>query len=187
MCIRDSSSSLDLFGAEVSSNSANFFGAGIKGRAYEQKNYDEHTALDQGYTLDRWADDKISSEEVPLRNAMNEVLRDEYVKENEKGIAYWNRECEKAGIDFKFTYPHRRFNRKVGEFASGFFHVNTGEPMTKEAFEAASTDWLPTQKEADYVKSLMVQVTEKGKFANWIAPPLRGINGQDVDFEYVKL
>ncbi|MFT6108852.1 MAG: benzoyl-CoA 2,3-dioxygenase component B [Planctomycetota bacterium] len=181
------SSSLDLFGAEVSSNSANFFGAGIKGRAYEQKNYDEHTALDQSYTLDRYSEGKVSTEEVPLRNAMNEVLRDEYVKENEKGIAYWNRECEKAGIDFRFTYPNRRFNRKVGEWSSGYFHPITGDVMTKEAYETAALDWLPSLKETDYVKSLMVAVTAPGKFANWICPPLRGINGQDVDFEYVKL
>jgi benzoyl-CoA 2,3-dioxygenase component B len=33
----------------------------------------------------------------------------------------------------------------------------------------------------------MQQVTEPGKFAGWIAPPARGINGQSVDFEYVKL
>lgn len=181
------SSSLDLFGAEVSSNSANFFGAGIKGRAYEAKNYDEHKALDQGYTLDRWIDGKIAQEEVPLRNAMNEVLRDEYVKENEKGIQYWNRECQKAGIDFEFKYPHRRFNRKVGEWANGRFHVETGEPMDEAAYDAVIGDWLPSQEEADYVKSLMVPVTETGKFANWVAPPLRGINSQPVDFEYVKL
>ncbi|MEL6715446.1 MAG: benzoyl-CoA 2,3-epoxidase subunit BoxB [Planctomycetota bacterium] len=181
------SSSLDLFGAEVSSNSANFFGAGIKGRAYEAKNYDEHTALDQSYTLDRWVDGSVTSEEVPLRNAMNELLRDEYVRENEKGVQYWNRECEKAGIDFRFTYPNRRFNRKVGEWSGGFFHVTTGEPMTEEAWNEAALDWLPSEADAAYVKSLMHAVTEKGKFANWIAPPLRGINSQPVDFEYVKL
>jgi benzoyl-CoA 2,3-dioxygenase component B len=33
----------------------------------------------------------------------------------------------------------------------------------------------------------MTPVTEPGKFAGWIAPPSRGINGQPVDFEYVKL
>jgi benzoyl-CoA 2,3-dioxygenase component B len=29
-------------------------------------------------------------------------------------------------------------------------------------------------------------VTEPGKFANWIAPPARGINAQPIDFEYVR-
>jgi benzoyl-CoA 2,3-dioxygenase component B len=27
---------------------------------------------------------------------------------------------------------------------------------------------------------------EPGKFANWIAPPLRGINSKPLDFEYVR-
>ena len=118
---------------------------------------------------------------------MNEVLRDAYVKDNLKGIAYWNKETAKAGVDFQFTYPHRRFNRTVGEWAGGCFHVHTGEVMSKDAFEAACQDWLPSQAEADYVRSLMKPCTEPGKFANWIAPPLRGINSQPVDFEYVKL
>jgi benzoyl-CoA 2,3-dioxygenase component B len=59
--------------------------------------------------------------------------------------------------------------------------------MSRDAFEAACQDWLPSQAEADYVRSLMKPCTEPGKFANWIAPPLRGINSQAVDFEYVKL
>jgi benzoyl-CoA 2,3-dioxygenase component B len=33
----------------------------------------------------------------------------------------------------------------------------------------------------------MQPVTERGKMANWIAPPARGINGQPEDFEYVRL
>jgi len=34
---------------------------------------------------------------------------------------------------------------------------------------------------------LMTQVTERGKIAGWIAPPNKGINQNDFDFEYVKL
>jgi hypothetical protein len=32
----------------------------------------------------------------------------------------------------------------------------------------------------------MGRVVEPGKFANWIAPPVMGINRQPVDFEYVR-
>lgn len=180
------SSSNDLFGAEVSSNSANFFGAGLKGRAYEDK-YEEHSALGQGYNVERFVDGKVVSEEVPLRNAMNELLREEYIAENTKGVAYWNRECEKAGIDWRFYLPNRRFHRSVGEFAGLPFHPETGEPMTQEAYEAGCLDWLPSDEDKAFVGSLMQSVTEPGKFAGWIAPPLRGINSQEVDFEYVKL
>ena len=48
---------------------------------------------------------------------------------------------------------------------------------------------LTNSRSADreFVKSLMVRVTERGKMANWVAPPSRGVHGQDVDYEYVKL
>jgi benzoyl-CoA 2,3-dioxygenase component B len=178
-------SSLDLFGAEVSSNSANFFAAGLKGRAYEDK-YEDHLVKDDCYELERWDGERITREQVPLRNAMNEVLRDGYVDENLKGVEYWNRECEKAGIDFRFAYPHRRFNRTIGEFAGARFDPQ-GNAVSQADWQAGQRVWLPTPEDKAYVKSLMRPVTEPGKFAGWIAPPLRGINSQAADFEYVKL
>jgi benzoyl-CoA 2,3-dioxygenase component B len=37
------------------------------------------------------------------------------------------------------------------------------------------------------VQSLMSgRVVEPGKFANWIAPPARGINNHPLNFEYVR-
>lgn len=179
------SSSNDLFGAEVSSNSANFFGAGIKGRAYEEK-YEDHSALEGYYELDRVVDGKLTREQIPMRNAMNEVLRDAYIQDNLKGIDYWNRECEKAGIDFHFTLPDRHFHRSVGEFAGMPFDPE-GNLLDEATYRQRLERWLPTPADKTYVKSLMKPVTERGKFANWIAPPLRGINSQPIDFEYVKL
>ena len=32
----------------------------------------------------------------------------------------------------------------------------------------------------------MGRVVEPGRFANWIAPPARGINNQPADFAYVR-
>jgi benzoyl-CoA 2,3-dioxygenase component B len=32
----------------------------------------------------------------------------------------------------------------------------------------------------------MGRVVEPGKFAGWIAPPVRGIKGKPIDFEYVR-
>lgn len=179
------SSSTDLYGAEVSSNSANFFGAGLKGRAYEDR-YSDHKALEQTYELDRYTDGKLVREIVPLRNAMNEVLRDEYVKDNQKGIEYWNRICEKAGVDFRFRLPHRRFNRKIGDYSAGRFDLD-GNLLTEAQWNARQADWLPSEADRAYVKSLMKPVTERGKMAGWIAPPPKGVNDTPVDYEYVKL
>lgn len=180
-----SSSSTDLFGAEVSSNSANFFGAGLKGRAYEER-FDEHTAMNQEYALERFADGKLVAEKVALRNAMNEVLRDEYVKDNQKGIEYWNRICEKYENPFRFTLPHRRFNRKIGDYAAGRFDLG-GNPIDERAWDQNVAQWLPTREDKAYVKSLMVPCHERGKIAGWIAPPPKGVDNQPFDYEYVKL
>lgn len=179
------SSSTDLYGAEVSSNSANFFSAGLKGRAYEDR-YEEHKALDQEYTIERFQEGRLREERVALRNAMNEVLRDEYVKDNQKGIEYWNRVCEKYGNPFRFSLPHRRFNRKIGDYAVGRFDLQ-GHPIDEKTWQQHVDTWLPSAADKAFVKSLMVPCYEKGKFASWIAPPPKGINEQPIDFEYVKL
>ena len=47
-------------------------------------------------------------------------------------------------------------------------------------------EWLPTDADELYIKSLMQPVFERGKMAAWIAPPLKGINGLPNDFEYVR-
>jgi benzoyl-CoA 2,3-dioxygenase component B len=179
------SSSNDLFGSEISSNSANFFRSGLKGRAYEEK-LEDHEALEQTYVYENVVDRRLSKEEVPLRNAMNEVLRDAYVKDNEKGIEYWNKIVRKAGVDFEFRLPHRRFNRSIGVYAGHRFDID-GNPLTEAEWNERVDEWLPTQEDRDYVASLMVPCYEEGKFADWIAPPARGINSQPVDFPYVKL
>jgi len=179
------SSSLDLFGAEISSNSANFFSAGLKGRAHEDR-FEDHLAKEGEYEIDRWVDGELRKESVPMRNAMNEILRDAYIKDNLKGIDYWNRECEKAGNPYRFTYPNRRFNRTIGEYTGSTFDPE-GNPVDAAIWNRHAGDWLPTVEDKAYVKSLMQQVTEPGKFAAWIAPPLRGINSQPIECEYVKL
>lgn len=178
-------SSNDLFGAEVSSNAANFFRAGLKGRAFEDK-YEDHLALDQTYTVERVVDGRISSEEVALRNAMNEVLRTKYIEENEKSVEYWNRICEKNDVDFRFQLPHKRFHRTIGAYSEGTFDPQ-GHLIPRAEFEAQADGWLPTAEDKAYVKSLMHPVREPGKFAAWIAPPAKGIDSQPIEFEYVRL
>ena len=46
---------------------------------------------------------------------------------------------------------------------------------------------MPSEEDNAFVASLMTPVKEVGKYANWIAPPARGINNQGTDFEYVRL
>ena len=177
--------SLDLFGGEISSNAADFFAAGLKGR-FREDTLEEHKAVGQTYRLEVPEDGKVVEEEVPLRNAMNEVLRDEYVKDCQRALDRWNRTLAKSGLTgVSLRLPHRRFHRAVGPCAGLFFDPE-GRPISEAAFKAQEKEWLPTAEDRAYVKSLMHAVFERGRVASWIAPPAKGINGRPVDYEYVK-
>ena len=180
------SSAVELFGGEISSNAADYFATGLKGRYREVGKYEDHSALGDIYTMDVMKDGKITKEEVPLRNALNEVLRDEYVADCERAVRKWNHTIKKSGVEFELKLPSRRFNRSMGMYAGLHFDLD-GNPITEEQFEAGRAKWLPTAEDRDFVKSLMVPVYEPGKIANWIAPPKKGVNKQPFEFEYVKL
>ncbi|MCA1602602.1 MAG: benzoyl-CoA 2,3-epoxidase subunit BoxB [Acidobacteria bacterium] len=178
--------SLDLFGGEISSNSADFFAAGLKGRYKEQELYNDHIAADQTFTMTVVEEGKLSSREVALRNALNEVLRGEYVKDCEKGLARWNKTLADAGISDRIRLPNTRFHRHVGEYAGQHFDID-GNPITAEQFEQRKAQWLPTMDDREYLRSLMHPVVEPGKIANWISPPAAGVKGKPFEFEYVRL
>jgi benzoyl-CoA 2,3-dioxygenase component B len=179
------SSSLDLFGAEVSSNSANFFGAGLKGRAYEEK-YEEHTGLHQSYAIDRYLDGRLVKEDVPLRNAMNEVLRDAYVEDCQRGVDRWNKTLEKAGVAQRLLLPNKRFYRHIGLYADMPFDPE-GRLCERAEWDARHSDWLPTDDDRAYIATLQKGVKEPGQIANWLAKPARGIKGLPFEYEYVRL
>jgi benzoyl-CoA 2,3-dioxygenase component B len=178
--------SLDLFGGEISSNSADFFAAGLKGRFKEQEQYTDHVATEGTFTLMVVEDGKLVPREVPLRNALNEILRGEYVKDCEKGLARWNKALADERISQRLYLPNIRFHRHVGEYAAHYFDIE-GNLISKPEFEARKSDWLPTIADRDYVRGLMQPVMEVGKIANWIAPPAAGIKGKPFEFEYVRL
>ena len=129
---------------------------------------------------------KLVEQEVPLRNAMNEVLRDEYVKDCQRGVDRWKKTLQKAGVSgMALRLPHRRFHRSVGPCAGLFFDPD-GKLISEAEFKAHEGEWLPTAEDRAFVKSLMHPVVEPGRMASWVAAPAKGINGMPVEFEYVK-
>jgi benzoyl-CoA 2,3-dioxygenase component B len=179
------SSAVELFGGEISSNAADYFATGLKGRYREMVKYQEHRALGETYEVWVPKDGRLAQETVPMRNALNEVLRDEYVADCERAVRKWNHTIKKAGLDFELKLPSRRFNRTMGIYAGLSFDLE-GNSITPEEFEARRGAWLPTAEDRAFVRSLMVPVYEPGKMANWIAPPKTGVNGQPLAFEYVR-
>src|SRR5207253_8624291 len=142
--------SLDLFGGEVSSNAADFFASGLKGR-FREDTLEEHKAMGQSYRMEVPEAGKLVEQEVPLRNAMNEVLRDEYVKDCQRAVDRWNKTLKKQGVEvMALVLRHRRFHRGVGPHAGLHF-----DPRGRPTSESERSRWLPSDEDRAYVKSLM--------------------------------
>jgi benzoyl-CoA 2,3-dioxygenase component B len=176
--------SADLFGGEISTNAAQYFAAGLKGRNREES-YPEHKALDRFYEMEVPRDGKLVREQVALRNAMNEVLRDDYIEDCQRGVDRWNKTLQEAGLSDRLRLPHRRFHRQVGIYA-GLHFTPEGELVSEAEWNLRRDEWLPSKEDQAFVRSLMYPVVEPGKIASWIAPPKQGIKGRPVEFEYVR-
>jgi benzoyl-CoA 2,3-dioxygenase component B len=175
------SSSLDLFGSEISSNSAANFASGMKGRPDETQ-YEDHVLRDKAIKLLM----PDGEQQVPMLNALNEVMRESYLKDCEIGLKRWNRQIERAGHASRLSLPSSRFRRSIGPWA-GLPVDPQGKPISKEEYERMMPSWIPSQADQAFIQSLMHKVAEPGKMAAWIAPPERGINNLPVEYEYVKL
>ncbi len=177
--------SLDLFGGEVSSNAADAFAGGLKGR-YKEDRYAEHKLIGTHYTMDVLEDGRAVTKDVAMRNALNEVLRHEYIKDCQRGVDRWNKTIADEGVTFELKLPSSRFHRQIGMW-SAVCTTPDGEIIDRAEWNQRKDAWLPNEADEIYVKSLMHPVTAPGQMASWIAPPVRGINGLPGEFEYVRL
>lgn len=177
---------LDLFGAEISTNAANAFNASIKGRFGEPRIDDDHQLHNDTYPVTQVVDGELKQVDVPAISAVNARLLDVYIDECANIVTSWNRIIAESGIDFEMHLPHRGFNRQVGEFSA--YSVNPeGELMPGPDWERLSAGWLPSAEDGDYILSLMKPELRPGRFAPWIAAPKAGIDGKPGDFEYVRI
>lgn len=176
----------DLFGAEVSSNAADAFSAGLKGRFNETRIDDDHELQQALYPVTRVVDGKLVVEQVSALRAINCRLLDDYIADCQGGIDRWNKVIEKAGINFKLTQPHKGFNRRIGEF-SGHAISPAGELLDSGTWNRQRDQWLPSDDDMGFIGSLMKPSIAPGEYASWIAPPRVGINGQQHAYEYVRI
>ena len=176
---------IDLFGADVSSNAATFYSSGLKGRFEETRHGDDHLLRDATYPVLQVLDGHLQVVQAPALNALNEKLRDDYIKDSIAGVSRWNRIIQKAGIAFELTVPHKAFNRKIGPLA-GVKIAPDGRLVSQEEWAARESGWLASESDREFVASLMGRIATPGAYANWIAPPAVGINKQPVNFDYVR-
>ena len=178
--------SLDLFGSEISTNAANAYTNGLKGRYREDKIDDDHQLLNDTYPVLRLVDREIKTTLEPALTALNMRLRDDYTRETASGIKRWNKQIEKTGISYELKLPDVTFNRKIGVFSE----IETspeGLILDRKLFEERKDEWLPSQDDGAFVASLMHAEVRPGYFAGWIAPPKMGIDNKAGDFEFVRI
>src|SRR5205085_1397122 len=154
--------SLDLFGSEVSTNAANSFNSGLKGRFQETKIEDDHTLEQSTYAVLKLVDGEIKRVDEPALTAMNMRLRDDYTADCQRGIDRWNKVIERTGVPFRLVLPHVAFHRAIGEF-KGVDASPTGELLDAARWEREKDNWLPSPADGDFIASLMRPVYEPGK------------------------
>jgi benzoyl-CoA 2,3-epoxidase subunit B len=178
--------SLDLFGGETSTNVANYFASGLKGRWAESRRDDDHRLTGTSIRVDAVVDGKVTGTEVPALIGLNTDLRSQYVADCENGIKRWNKILSDGGLPHRLRLPHVAFNRHVGAFAD-IEASPEGLELAPQEWEERKDEWLPTDADRAFVRSLMQPVYERGKVAAWIAPPRQGVNGKPFDYDYVHL
>jgi benzoyl-CoA 2,3-dioxygenase component B len=178
--------SLDLFGSEVSTNAANAFNAGLKGRFRETSIDDDHRLENSTYPVLKLVDGAIKRVDEPALTALNMRLRDDYTRDCAKGIERFNKIIERTGVDFRLKLPHVAFHRDIGEFRD--VHATPdGKLIDAAAWKRDRDKYLPSADDGAFIESLMKPVAEPATFASWIAPPKVGIDNRPGDFEYVKI
>src|SRR5829696_6795708 len=175
--------SLDRFGAETSTNAANYFAAGLKGRFQEGRRGDDHRLGDATTTVPTLVDGEVGQREAAALAALNQTLRDDYAADCQKGVDRWNRTLAEVGHELHL--PHQGFNRRVGEMAAVEVSPD-GAVVTADDWAQRARGWLPNDDDNAFVVSLMTPVQEAGRMASWIAPPASGIHQKPVDYDYVR-
>ena len=141
--------SLDLFGAETSTNAANYFAAGLKGRFHEEQRDDDHRLVDATRTVpvatdggigEREAPAAVGAQRDPARGLRRRLPQGRRALEPHPGRGRCNG-CE---------LPHVGFNRAVGTFA-GHQVSPDGRLISDEEWAASVSSWLPTDDDRAYV------------------------------------
>ena len=176
---------MDLFGSDVSSNAATFYTTGSRAASTRRRSTTTTCSPARCIRCSKSATAGSSTSEAPALNALNEKLRDDYIRDAAAGIERWNKIIEKQGIPVRLKAPHKAFHRRIGPLAAA--HIDPDGNVVSAAEWAANADqWLPSAADRAFVASLMGRVVEPGRFANWIAPPARGIDNKPADFAYVR-
>ena len=177
---------LDLFGNEISTNAANAFHAGLKGRYREDRLKDDHQLESDTYPVLRLIDGKIQNDDTPALSALNMRLRDDYVAD----CQCRRRTLEQGdrGDRHSRSRSSCRTSPSTATLASSPRSRRIERQYSERGRMGEAPQRIPTVRSRPrFIESLMQPQFETGKFASWIAPPRVGIDNKPGDFEYVKI
>lgn len=150
----------DLFGNDISAHAGTMYELGLRApkdfRAY----------LEREIPIDGVEDGRIVRRGAEAKQAINAIMRRQFIDEVEITIAYWNNCLNRIGVDFRLKLPSERFNRRIGPLKDMMVDPD-GNAMTSGDPSA----YLPSAEEKAAVAALMKRVVAPGECAEWIAPP----------------
>ena len=180
--------SLDLFGSEVSTNAANVFNAGLKGRFHETEIDDDHRLTAATYPvleLRRRRDHARSTSRRSPRSTCACATTTSTTATTASSAG--TRSSRGRASSSACELPHVAFHRQIGEFRDVHVTPDGRGLIARPNGRSRKDDWLPSTEDGDFIESLMEPESEPGQFAGWIAPPKVGIDNKPGDFEYVKI
>ena len=184
------SQSLDLHGSEVSSNAANYFANGLKGRAEEDKFDDDHVLDGSVYLLDLLDE---SGQHRPPGSADAQRAQRGAARLVRRRLPGRRRSLEQARARSARHRPIASTCRRASSIAHIGVYRRPALRSVGPADDAprsgsgASASGCRSPADKEYLRSIQAMpVYKPGQFANYIAPPQRGINRQPLDFEYVR-
>ena len=128
--------SLDLFGAETSTNAANYFAPGLKGRFQEERRDDDHRLHDVSASrCPPSTTARIGERGGRRSSALNETLRDDYIADCAKGVDRWNRTLAEVGVELR---PARTSDSTARSARSETQRVSPDGQLVDEAEWAAN-------------------------------------------------
>ena len=156
----------DLFGNDCSHNASEMYQIGIR----TPRNF--HRMKDTEVMVDYVINGNVEQIHVPAENALNSIMRRQFIIEVGKTVDHWNQSIAQLNIDFQLNIPHERFSREIGPCRGMLLDIE-GQAYTGDA-EAHAKEFFPDETEIRKINALMKRVLEPGCCASWIAPPHMG-------------
>ena len=157
---------------ETSTNVANYFTAGLKGRWTEERRTDDHLLTDD---VDHGRRDRATARSARPRcrrsSGSTPTCAASTSPTARTASTGGTGSSRSAGLPQRLRLPHVAFNRQGRRVRRHRGHARRASGSSAEEWARRRGQWLPTDVDKTHVRSLMRPVYERGKIAAWIAPP----------------